>query len=236
VRAPRGRARPPAARALAPASPRSREVGGGTAAVSPLVEAARRRLTYAAFAATLAIAAALRFHLAMLVPPWFAEIYVLKVAARSFGEMIDLARADIGPPLHAVLRWIWIRFGGGDGALWQKSLSIVFALGSMVFTFVVARRAFGSAAALFGALLIALHPAHVQYSAEIDDYSLTWLTIAAMIAAAWAWSERESRRGAMLYVGAAAIALYTDYVTLLVWPVMALAVGFQLPGDRKSVV
>jgi hypothetical protein len=200
----------------------------------PPDEASKLRPVHlAALGLALAVAAVVRFQLARGVPPWFAEIYVLRVCTQSFGEMMRLARADIGPPFPLMLRWVWTHLGG-DGALWQKSFSILYALASMLFTFVVARRVFGTAAALLAIALLALHPAHIQYSQEIDDYSLTWLTISAMIAAAWAWSERASRRGAVLYVLAAVFAIYSDYVTLLVWPVTAIAVGILLPKSRGS--
>jgi uncharacterized membrane protein len=181
----------------------------------------------------LALAAALRFAAALGNPPWFAEIYVLTVCSHPLGEVMRLARADIGPPLALLLRSLWTDLGG-TGALWQKSLSILYALGSMVFTFILAHRAFGRWPALLAILLVALHSAHTLYSQEIDDYSLTWLTTSAMLAAAWAWSERSSRRGAVLYVVAAVAALYSDYLTMLLWPVTAVAVLLVHDPKRTS--
>ncbi len=188
----------------------------------------------AAIAVALALAAVLRFQVARVVPPWFAEIYILGVSARRFDEMLRLARADIGPPLPLVLRWLWTRIGE-SGALWQKSFSILLGLGSLAVFAGLARRAFGRPAAILTAFLIALCPALTQYSQEIDDYALVWLLVAMMLASAWAWSEKPGRFAACLYVVSAALSLYTEYLMMFVWPLTAIVIGARLPagGGRR---
>jgi hypothetical protein len=202
-----------------PARPQGRVEGSNSSSWYPL-----------ALTAALALAAALRFQVARLVPPWFAEIYILKVSARPFAEMMRLARADIGPPLLLVLRWFWTRLGG-SGGLWQKSFSILLALASLAVFVALARRAFGKSAAILTAFLIALSPALTQYSQEIDSYALLWLLIATMLVSAWAWSDRPGRGAAIAYVLAAALALYTEYQAMLVWILTAIVIATRLPAE-----
>lgn len=182
-----------------------------------------RRSATLLFAAILAIAAAIRVLLACTTPGWFAEIYIVRVAAMPVWKALDLAAADIHPPLQFLLRCGWTALAG-DSVLAHKIFSIVFALASMAIVYALGRRALGIRAALFALALLTVNAAHVQYSQEIEEYSMEWTLVAAMAWFAWRWIEGRDRRDALLYVLTAMLATINHYESL---PVIAL---FTLGG------
>ena len=77
--------------------------------------------------ALLAAAAAIRVFLALTTPGWFAEIYIVRVAALPFREALRLTSADIHPPLQFLLRCAWTDLAGAS-VISHKLLSVLFAL------------------------------------------------------------------------------------------------------------
>lgn len=182
--------------------------------------------------AILAIAAALRVFLALTTPGWFAELYIVRVAAMPLSEALRLAAADIHPPLQFLLRCLWTGLAG-DSVLGHKIFSIVFSLASMVLAFALARRALGARAAFFMLALLAVNAGHVQYSQEIEEYSLEWMLVAAMAWFGWCWIENRRRRDALLYVVAAVLAAANHYESLPVIAFVALGGVLALVPARE---
>ena len=180
--------------------------------------ASPRRSETILLVALLAAAAAIRLTLAFTTPGWFAEIYIVRVAAMPLAEALHLAAADIHPPLQFLVRGAWTHLAG-TSVLAHKILSVLFALASMGLAYALARRALGPRAAFFTIALLAVNAAHVQYSQEIEEYSMEWALVAAMAWAGWLWIEERRARDALLYVLAGSLAAVNHYESL---PVIAL--------------
>ena len=183
-----------------------------------------------------ALAALLRIRLALGSPLWFEEVYVLLVSRRSAAGAWWTAAHDIHPPLPFLLRHLWTRLGG-DGAPWQKTLSITLALAAFPVAFRLFRRLFGTSAALVATALMAVSFALVRYGQEVGMFSLQWL-LALLLVDAWSsWIESGRRRDAALGVAVAVVALYTHYaflaveVVLAAWGALALR---RQPGRRAT--
>lgn len=200
----------------------------------PAAPPAPRPWQWAAFAGILLLAAGLRFYLAFTMPAWFAEIYIVRVCQRPLGKILDLVASDIHPPLQFVLRWLWTQWGG-SGPVWHKSFSILFAMGAIALTFALGRRWFNVRVALFATLLLALHATHVQYSQEIEEYSLEWFLVLAMVGCAWHWMRRRHALSAYGYVLFAGLGLWNHYETFTVWMAITATLFVMIgPGWEKS--
>jgi len=180
-----------------------------------------------AMLATLLVAVLLRVAEAIRSPLWFDEIYILLIVRRPFLDMIHTIAADIHPPFSFLVRWVWSALGG-EGALYQKLLGILFALASMVVGYRLGGRLFDRKTSLVALALVAFNLAHIRYSQEIEFFSLAWLLLMLMIQSAWNWIEMRRSRDAVLLVVWCTLATYTEYyliatvATLGLWGVLAL--------------
>lgn len=175
----------------------------------------------------LLLALALRLREALAAPLWYDELYTLAALKRDWAGVLAVMRADVHPPLHFVIGWAWYRFADSDLAL--RALPLASGLAGIAYLWALARAWFGRPAADLAALLLALHPWHVYVSQEARSYSLLWLLLTLASLGAWRWSEDGRRGNAALFVGAAALALWTHYLAALVlfaqfaWGVLRLA-------------
>ena len=186
-----------------------------------------------ALGAAMAMAVALQILEAARHPVWFTEIYNLLAVHRPFGDMLRLFAADIHPPLPGVLRWGLAALGGGEIA--QKAMSIAFTAGSLVPTFTLGRRLFGTRAGLLAAFLVALPRTAIHYGQEIEDFSLLWLLTASLAHFAFAWFDEQRTRDLVGYVLVATMACYSHYVALVVVSITALLGVVWLRRDRDAL-
>ncbi len=163
-----------------------------------------------ALPALLATAVLLRLREALRTPLWFDELYTLDLARRPWGEMLSLLPADVHPPLHYVLVWLWCRVAPWDVAL--RGLSIAAAVGALYVAFLLVREMLGRPAAWIVAAFLAVHPWHVYVSQEMRSYALLWLALGLSALGAWRWSEHGRRPDALLFVAASAAAMWTHYL------------------------
>ena len=182
--------------------------------------------------AILAVAAAIRLTLAFTTPGWFAEIYIVRVAARPLAEALRLTAADISPPFQFLLRCPWNDLAGSS-VVGHKIFSVLFALASMVLSFALARRALGKRAAFFMLALLTVSALHVQFSPEIEEYSIEWTLVAALLLTGWRWIEAGGRRDAIAYVLCGAIAEINHYESIPVIAILAVSGALVLARTPK---
>lgn len=199
---------------------------------NPLETSARRGFD-PVLAIILAVAVVLRVREALGTPLWYDELYTLAASQRPFAEMLANARADVHPPLHFVLTWAWSVFGTSDLAV--RSLSIVCGIAGLAATYALAEAMFDRSAARISALLLALHPWHIYVSQEARSYALLWLALTLASLGAWRWCEKPARGNALLFVLAAATALWTHYIAGLVLAVQFVWGLAALPRDARRI-
>lgn len=145
------------------------------------------------------------------------EVMGLRIATGSPREVVGQSLGDVHPPLHFLLLNAWTNLGG-TSEVSARSLSVVFAVLTIVLTYVCARRVFPEEAALFAALLVALSPYMVLYGRLARYYSLvSFLYLLSVILLERA-CRRRSLGAWMAYAAATVLLLYTNYIGLLALP------------------
>ncbi len=100
---------------------------------------------------------------------WLDEAAQVIESARPLSQQFDLS-ADFHPPLFHLLLHFWMKAGKSEA--WVRLLSVLFALGSILFTYLIGNVAKKANVGLTAALLLALSPYHIWYSQEARPYML----------------------------------------------------------------
>ncbi len=128
-------------------------------------------------AGVLLLAVLFRWELLGLRSLWFDEGYSLAVASLPPREILQFLRSNDAHPAgyYLLLSW-WLRVVGRDLTLLRLP-SLVAGLGSVIVTWLLARRWCGTRAALLAAGLVALNPFHVYASNELRMYAPLGLAV-----------------------------------------------------------
>ena len=194
------------------------------------------QLTRLALGLVLFLATALRCFRLGSQSLWSDEGNSVTLAQAGLTEIATRTALDIHPPLYYWLLHAWIGlFGTNEVAV--RSLSVVVSVLAVAVTFALARRLFGTPAALVSSFLMAISPFQVHYAQETRMYALLGLlAVTTVLATAelvvgqptarqesatlppfpgnrLAFGEVSLRNWgfAVLYVAAATLGLYTHY-------------------------
>lgn len=177
-------------------------------------------LIFAIVAATIAVL------IGIMQSVWFDEAYSVSMAQQPLSQLLSLISSDAHPPLYYVYLKMWGSwFGFGEMSL-RLSTGILFG-GAVVVTGLLAKRLFGTKAALTILPLIAFSPFLLRYGFEARMYVLAILI---SLGATWAlictvetgkWSARIAY-GLLVVLG-----MYTLYVTVFLWIAQAIWVFYQ---------
>ncbi len=95
---------------------------------------------------------------------WVDELYSVN-DAKAIPERIGLIR-----PVYYVLLYFWMFLGSSDA--WLRSLSVIFALVSIVLIYLLGRKVAGEGVGLIAALLLTLSPLYINFAQMVRMYSL----------------------------------------------------------------
>lgn len=101
---------------------------------------------------------------------WYDETFTGVISRLSFNDMWTVINADVHPPLYYSLTWLIARINSSEVAL--RLPSLIAGLISIWLVYRIARHVFGPRAAIWAALLVAIMPAHIHYSAEARVYTI----------------------------------------------------------------
>lgn len=76
--------------------------------------------------------------------------------------------ADFHPPFFHLLTHYWLKLGEAEWVM--RMLPVLLGLGSVVFTYLLAKELFGRKVALISSLFLAINPFHIYYSQELRPY------------------------------------------------------------------
>lgn len=150
---------------------------------------------------------------------WFDEGYSIMLAQADWGQLFALTAVDAHPPLYYALLKIWISILG-DSEFAMRSLSAVFAGGTVSIVLVLIRRFFGARAMVYAVPFLLLAPFFLRYGYEIRMYALASLIgMAGTYALLRASVEprQHARRWWALYIVLVAAGMYTLYLVAAVW-------------------
>ncbi|MCL4544974.1 MAG: glycosyltransferase family 39 protein [Chloroflexi bacterium] len=163
---------------------------------------------------------------------WYDEGVSWTFARLAWPRLLStIAHHDLNPPLYPVLLHLWID-GAGASAYALRMLSLVAGVLIVALVMILARRVLkqwwlGALAGVFAASSIFM----IDYSQEARAYTLAalWTTLATY-ALVRALDERvDERRWWTCYTLAGALALYSHYATVLLFPAHLLAVLVARP-------
>ncbi|MGE5430468.1 MAG: glycosyltransferase family 39 protein [Syntrophomonadaceae bacterium] len=110
----------------------------------------------------------------------FDEVYSVRLAQMSFGDIIQQTSRDFHPPLYYFLLHIWTAFFGyGEASV--RGLSVVFSTLTIYFVYQLAKYIFDERAALISSFLFAMSNINIEAAQEARMYALfTLLTAVSM--------------------------------------------------------
>ena len=173
-----------------------------------------------------ALAAALRWFRIDAQSLWYDEGISAHQLTRSFPEILRASAMDTHPPLYY---WTLKAWGEvlGPSELSLRSLSAAAGVITVVLTFLIGRRLFGTLPGAVGAVLLAVAPLAVYYSQEVRMYAQV---TAFGLLAVYAYT----RRSYWLYAVAGLAALYTQYLGAAILAAINLHALIFLKRERRT--
>lgn len=158
-------------------------------------------------------------------------LFLFVVASRSIGDMLGFLRNhESHPPLFYLLMrgWQWI---AGRGEVAAMVLPIFLGVITIPVTYVVARRMVGARAAGLAAVLVALHPALIYFSAQVRPYSVLPLLTLLSTYTLWRGLTGEDGKWLTRFGLLSLLLLYTHNWSWLIIGSQSLVVGLAAWRD-----
>lgn len=147
---------------------------------------------------------------------WFDEAFGSYLVRFNFFDLTRYTANDVHPPLYYWLLKIWsVAFGNTEIGI--RSMSIFFAVVTIVFAFLLVLRLFGRKAAYISLLVLVLSPMFIRYGQEARMYTvLTAIVVAATYVLVYA-TETKKRWAWVTYGILIALGMLTQYFAALAW-------------------
>jgi mannosyltransferase len=147
---------------------------------------------------------------------WFDEAFSYYLIQFNFADIARYTSTDVHPPLYywALKLWTMV-FGTGEFGL--RTMSIFFALLTIILTFFLVRKLFGRKAALVSLLFLSLSPMLIRYADEARMYTMSAFFVVSATYALVKANESKLRRWWVAYGILVALGMWTHYFTAFVW-------------------
>jgi mannosyltransferase len=146
---------------------------------------------------------------------WWDEAMSFTLGSSDFPSLIANSVEDkVHPPLYYGVLHFWLMLGHDEFLL--RFFSVLFGVTSVSIMYVAASTIGGRQLGVVAALLLAASPFNVWYSQEVRMYSLTTMLTLAAMAAFLRLLRDDTRAGWAAYGVLSLLALYSNYVHLLV--------------------
>lgn len=165
---------------------------------------------------------------------WFDEGFTAYLMRYDFAGIARYTASDVHPPMYYWLLKIWtLLFGTTDMSL--RSFSMIVIAAAIVLAYFLVRKLFGSRAALWSALFMAISPMLVRFGEEARMYGLAVLVAVAATYMLVLATEKPTTRRWVLYGVLVSVGMWVHYFTALAWLahwVWRWLVRGQLPGTQ----
>jgi len=140
---------------------------------------------------------------------WYDESFSIILAKKDLGNLLEIAKADVHPPLYYILLHFWLNI-----VMFPRLFSVLFSIVSIILTYLIAKKAFGERIALLTSFFLSISPTSVHYSSEIRMYAL--LLFFSLIATYFLlrFVSDKKKLNAVFYVFFSVCAYYTHYYAL----------------------
>ncbi|MDR2336915.1 MAG: glycosyltransferase family 39 protein [Candidatus Nomurabacteria bacterium] len=164
---------------------------------------------------------------------WFDESYSIMVAENDIPTIIDLASADIHPPLFYLLLHFWGSFFGfSEWAL--RFFIILISSITVAIAIIFTQKLFGKKTALLVAPFLLVMPFFMRYSFEIRMYAPAILVSVAATFAMWTAWRNKLKRWWIIYALLVAVGMYLTYMMVLVFVAHAIWLIFVTARSEPS--
>lgn len=152
---------------------------------------------------------------------WLDEAISVNTASNlSFSKILEFSKGDFHPPGHYLLLKIWIiLFGSGEIAV--RSLSVLFAILTIFFVYLISKNLFNNKIAIISSFLLALAPLHIYYSQEARMYSMATFAVAASFYFLYKIRSQDLRYY-LGYIISLVLIFYSDYLVYSIIPAQLL--------------
>jgi mannosyltransferase len=162
---------------------------------------------------------------------WLDEALSVNIARLPLSDLHEALRHDGAPPLYYVLLHFWTAAFGTSGVA-ARSMSGVFMLGATVAIWFAARRLGGRQLAWLTAMIMLANPYAIRYATETRMYALEILLVACGIVAFQRVVDRPTYPRAAVFGLLVALALYTQYWSFYLLPVIGVVLVWMIWRNR----
>jgi mannosyltransferase len=156
------------------------------------------------------VAAVLRFHSLATKSFWFDEGVSVAIARLDWYNFARILwRREANMSLYYFLLHFWVHFGGSE--FFVRSLSVLFAVASVLVVYFLGRQLFDPRVGLIAAALLAINAYHVQYSQDARSYSLMVLLCSLSSLYFLKCLSEPLRHNRVAYVVASVLAVYAQF-------------------------
>jgi mannosyltransferase len=147
---------------------------------------------------------------------WFDEAFTSYIVQFNFIDIARYTATDVHPPLYywALKAWTMV-FGSGEFGL--RSMSIFFAVATIVVTFFLTRKMFGRKVALVSLAFLSLSPMLIRYSDEARMYTMAAFIVMSATYLLLKATENKQRKWWVYYGILVGLGMWTHYFTALLW-------------------
>lgn len=143
--------------------------------------------------------------------------------------------SDFHPPLYHVILRFWISlFGSSEMAI--RAPSIIFALGTILMTYLIAKSLFEKKTALIASTLLATAPLHIYYSQEARMYMLAAFLSSLSVYFFIALLKKDKILNWFGFIASTAVMLYTDYLPYLLLPTYLVYLILNRKNIKKATL
>ena len=147
---------------------------------------------------------------------WFDEAFSSYLIQFNYFDIAKYTSTDVHPPLFYWFLKSWTTlFGTGEFGL--RSMSIFFAVATIVVTFFLARRLFGRKVALVSLLFLTLSPMLVRYADEARMYTMVAFIVVSATYVLIKAIEAKQKRWWVFYGILVGLGMWTHYFVALIW-------------------
>lgn len=166
---------------------------------------------------------------------WLDELLLLRaMSEQRFSELLEpLHLAQSAPPGWLLAEHVLIRVGPGERG--ARLLPLLFGIGAVVLTALLARTLLGPIAALAATVLVASSTQLIRYSAELKQYSADafWLQLVLLVAVRLALRKGRPSRDRYVLAAVAGVAVWFSHATALGTGGVFVALGLQALVARR---
>lgn len=147
---------------------------------------------------------------------------------------LDGHSVDLTPPLYFLLAWVAERLGSSPELL--RSFALLAGAATIPLTYLLGLRTVGRAAALSGALLVALSPFLIFYSTEARAYAVVMSLVLASTLALLEAIKSNHLRWWVAYAVLGCAAMYSHYTAVFALAIQLLWALFVHPGRMRGLI